>query len=447
MPAGRQRIRFDFKFHGIRYRPTLVRVPSEANLRLAREHLAGIKQRIAAGTFSFAEEFPDFRDLEKLPAGGSPRTCAQVFDEFLAHCEARVEKHDMATVTLASYRRVLNGFWRTRIGTLRFLDVRYSLLVRLADDAAWSKKTYNNAISVLRRAFKFGYRDHPELHNPTLSLKSARIRKKDRAVIDPFTIQDAERLIAAIHQEWGEAQGNYDEFRFFTGLRPSEEIALLALDFDATRGTMKVDKACVAARDKDATKNGDERVIVLRPRALAVVVRQLALRGRLEREGRIDHGKLFVKANGEPIRNLQYPYVRWRATLERLHTIRYRRPYSARHSSVSWDLMIGRSAPWVARQYGHSIATMLRAYAAWTEGAVEADLDAIRRAIGFRPHATPVRGAPKRYLAPDLALAEGRPALSPRIEYGISGGERGIRRRGLSRTSNLQIRKTRGLAE
>jgi hypothetical protein len=47
------------------------------------------------------------------------------------------------------------------------------------------------------------------LYNPTYSLKSARILKKDRTRIDPFTIDDAETLIAAIHRDWGEAQGNY----------------------------------------------------------------------------------------------------------------------------------------------------------------------------------------------------------------------------------------------
>lgn len=56
---------------------------------------------------------------------------------------------------------------------------------------------------------------------------------------------EAEALIAAIHQDWGEAQGNYDEFRFFTGLRPSEQIALVVEDFDAARGTLYVTKACV----------------------------------------------------------------------------------------------------------------------------------------------------------------------------------------------------------
>jgi hypothetical protein len=31
----------------------------------------------------------------------------------------------------------------------------------------------------------------------------------------------------ALQRDWGAAQANYDAFRFFTGLRPSEEIALV----------------------------------------------------------------------------------------------------------------------------------------------------------------------------------------------------------------------------
>jgi hypothetical protein len=41
--------------------------------------------------------------------------------------------------------------------------------------------------------------------------------RKDRARPDPFRIQDAETLIAQIHADWGEAEGNYHAFRFFTG--------------------------------------------------------------------------------------------------------------------------------------------------------------------------------------------------------------------------------------
>jgi integrase len=379
--AGRYRIRFDFMFEGRRYRPSVLRAPTDINMRRAREQLAGIKERIFAGTFSFADEFPNFRDLKSIPNSGSRRTCGHVFDAFLAHCESRMAKDDMAPITVSSYRRVLNTFWRPKIGEMPFLAVRYSMLVRIADEAPWSKKTYNNAISVLRRAFNFGYHDYSDRHDPTVALKSARIRRKDRAAIDPFSIQDAEAIITAIHQDWGEAQGNYDEFRFFTGLRPSEQVALLVSDFDSSRGLLTISKTRVGGIDRDSTKTGEDRRIELCPRALQVLNRQLTLRDTLVRGGRVDHDHLFFKESGEPIRNLQYAQSRWRRTLLRLPGIRYRKPYCARHSSVSWNLMIGRNALRVAEQHGHSIETMLRFYAGWTEGAIVADLDVIKRAM------------------------------------------------------------------
>jgi integrase len=102
-------------------------------------------------------------------------------------------------------------------------------VVQLAASHRWkTKKTYNNGISPLRCAFDFGYKDHPELRNPAEGLDSLRIKRQDRPKVDPFSIREAETLIAAIHYYWGEAQGNYDEFRFFTGLRPYAPLAFLA---------------------------------------------------------------------------------------------------------------------------------------------------------------------------------------------------------------------------
>jgi integrase len=126
------------------------------------------------------------------------------------------------------------------------------------------------------------------LNNPAAGLKSVRICKKDRPVIDPFGIDEAETLIAAVHRDWGEAQGDYDEFRFFTGLRPSEEIALTVADLDLARGTLRVCKARVAGIDRNSTKTGEDRTITLCPRALDVAKRQLSLRAQLTLEGKID---------------------------------------------------------------------------------------------------------------------------------------------------------------
>ncbi len=197
------RIRFDFKFQGKRYRPSILKPPTEASLRRAREQLIWIKRRIADGTFCFEEEFPDFRDRDRVLSAISPCTCNQVFDAFLAHSEVRVKLSDLASSTLAGYRKILDGIWRPAIGPLQLRGVRYSVLLNVVDREPWSKKTYNNSISVLRRAFELGFNDYPECHNPATGLRCLRLRRHDRPRIDPFTVQDAETLIAAIHEDWG----------------------------------------------------------------------------------------------------------------------------------------------------------------------------------------------------------------------------------------------------
>jgi hypothetical protein len=186
-----------------------------------------------------------------------------------------------------------------------------------------------------------------------MRLKCVRMSRKDRPIPDPFRIQDAETLIAAIHNQWGEAQGNYDEFRFFTGMRPSEQIALTVADLDIHAGTLSVN----------------------------------TLRDQMKRAGKIDHDHLFFQEDGQPIQHARYPYARWRQTLKKL-PIRNRKPYSARHSSVSWNLMIGKNPLWVAKQRGHSVATMLRVYTAWMDSAPESDIAAIKDAMGMTPSPT-----------------------------------------------------------
>jgi integrase len=86
--APRGRIQFDFTFNGIRYHPSIKRPPSEANLRRARERLEEIKHQIRLGTFSFEEEFPDYRLLRRLDGTSSARLCGDVLDAYLAHCQA-----------------------------------------------------------------------------------------------------------------------------------------------------------------------------------------------------------------------------------------------------------------------------------------------------------------------------------------------------------------------
>ena len=189
-------------------------IPNETNLQRARAHLARIKAQIAAGTFCFADEFPRYRGLQKLPPVLQHRTCGEVFDDFLRHEEARLARGDLATATVTSHRKILDHVWRPHLAEVPFLGVCYSMLIKIADSYPCNKKTYNNAVSALRRAFDFGYLDYPERRDPAASLKCARIGKNDRPPIDPFSIQDPEVLIAAIHQDGAKPKATTMSYAF-----------------------------------------------------------------------------------------------------------------------------------------------------------------------------------------------------------------------------------------
>ena len=390
---GSDRIEFDFLFEGVRYRPTLRRTPSEANMRRAYKRLEDIKIRIDRGDFNFSDEFPDYRYKGTLTSPSDskdaikPETCDEVADKFIAYCELRVSKDDMAPSTLRDYQDILQRVIRPAIGQEPFDDIIYSRLAAVVADNTKDvkKKTYNNIVSAVRTYFKFGYKDRPGKFNPAVALPGFRITAKDRPKVDPFTIQEAELIIAASHRMHGDWYGNFEEFRFFTALRHSEQFALDVADCDLANGKISVTKAVVDGQMKNRTKTNQDREIDLCPRALEVLRAQLALREQMVAAGKVDHERVFFTAVGEPLSTTYLPYNRWTEVLETLPAIRRRKPYNSRHSYSSWRLMVGHNRLLVALEDGHTVETMERTYASWTRGAKPEDVELIRAAFLGRP--------------------------------------------------------------
>jgi integrase len=390
---GSDRIEFDFLFDGVRYRPTVRRIPSEANLRRAYKQLEDIKRRIERGDFNFSDEFPDYRYKTTLVRQGDiqdvskPETCNEVVDKFLAYCELRVSKDDLAPSTLGDYQDIMGRVIRPTIGHESFDGIIYSRLAEVVSDKTKDvkKKTYNNIVSAVRTYFKFGYKDRPGKFNPALALPGFRITAKDRPKVDPFKIQEAELIIAASHRMHGEWYGNFEEFRFFTALRHSEQFALKVSDCDLVEGKISITKAVVDGQMKNRTKTNQDREINLCPRALQVLRAQLALRERRMAAGQIHHEFVFFTAVGEPLETTYLPYNRWTEVLETLPDVRRRKPYNARHSYSSWRLMTGHNRLLVALEDGHSVETMERTYVTWTKGAKPEDVELIKAAFAGRP--------------------------------------------------------------
>src|ERR1700692_2236279 len=117
---------------------------------------------------------------------------------------------------------------------------------------------------------------------------------------------------------------------------------------------------------------------------IEVLERHLALREKYVAAGKIRHDHLFFLEDGRPISDPEIARWRWSESIKAVN-IRRRGPYHARHSSVTWQLMLGKNLLWVAKQHGHSGEVMLRMYAAWLEGATDSDIHAIKQAMEKRP--------------------------------------------------------------
>lgn len=377
-PKG-DRIELTFFYEGKRYRPTLDLRPTAANLRIAARRLHEVQVRIRDGRFSFREEFPDYKRIKKVAPVDAGQTFDQVADAYL---KSLVRKQH---ATQESYRKILKAHWRSGFGDQPIKAITFRQLREHMDErAALSPKTHNNVISVARMVFQFAIKDELINADPSQHLTCLKVQREPP---DPYSIDEALEIIAGLKKQAGPHIANYFEFAFFTGARPSEMIALLWDDVDLRSGKVKISKARVMAKDKPTVKNYKPRTIALNPRALSALHRQGAL-------NRLAGSHVFCREDGSPIHDLQVPWKAWRSTHKRLG-IRYREPYHTRHTSVTWNLMIGKNLLWVAKQHGHSPGVMLKVYSDWME---ECDDEAIERIRREMDNGAPDRAPTRSYV-------------------------------------------------
>lgn len=68
------------------------------------------------------------RSIDGVMSAPGQRTCGHVFDAFLDHCGSLQQKAGMEAITVAGYKKILDGIWRPTIGCRNFLHVTHSEL-------------------------------------------------------------------------------------------------------------------------------------------------------------------------------------------------------------------------------------------------------------------------------------------------------------------------------
>lgn len=348
-------IRITFTWEGRARKETLktdgeAMPPTPANIKYARRLAAEIRDKIRHGTFALGDYFPASRHAT---TGHSAGVGAQL-DLWLSL------QTDLAASTLRWYGYTVE-WWKARIGhkPLRAL-VHSDILAALATEPTWSGKTRNNKVSVLRQALALAMRDGTLRSNPLDGLEAAKHQKPQP---DPFSQEEAEAIIADMRQRYHPQVANYFEFKFFTGLRTSESLAVRWGSVDWNRKQLLIREGIVEGKHVERTKTHATRLVQINSRAMAV------LQAQKEHTFLLRDGWVFVAPrSGERWSDDEGPReTYWRPTLRRLG-IRYRSPYETRHTYATMLLMAGARPPWAARQMGHSVEQFLRVYSKWLDG-------------------------------------------------------------------------------
>jgi integrase len=351
-------IRMTFNLDGVPQRQTLMvdgkpMPPTPANIKFAHRLAGEIRDRIRYGTFSMAEYFPSAGTASVL-------TVEAWFDTWLK--AQRIERS-----TKDGYASAIK-FWNSSIcdnkqntmGQMLLRSLKHShVRIAIANRPDLSGKTINNYVSVLRDALSLAVRDRLMTSNPVDDVPRA---KHQKPCPDPFSRDELEAIIAEAARTHPGNVHNLIETWFWTGLRTSEILGLDWPNIDLASGHILVAKALVAGEEKDRTKTSVARVVQLNSRARAALQRQRALT-------QMNGGRVFQDPRyNEDWKNEEaFQRVFWARMLKRLG-MRYRRPYTMRHSYATVMLMSGMTPAFCARQLGHSVEIFLNTYSKWIDG-------------------------------------------------------------------------------
>lgn len=339
--------------------------PTPANIRYAARLAAEIREKIRHGTFSYADYFP----ASKHATTGSGTTVGDQLDLWLRLQTGR------AASTLKGYA-VAVEWWKARVGARQLRALVHSdVLSALSSEPTWSGKTRNNKVSVLRQALALAIRDGAI---PSSAVEGLEAAKHQRPEPDPFSRSETEAIIAELHRRCDARVALYFEFKFFTGLRTSESLAVRWENVDFRRKLLVVREGIVLGEHVDRTKTHKPRHVHLNSRALA------ALKAVKEHTFLQPHGWVFVDPRtGERWADDEGPRENfWRPALKRLG-VRYRSPYETRHTYATLLLMAGVRPAFGAKQLGHSIEQFLRTYTRWIDGGEnDVEMDKVEAALG-----------------------------------------------------------------
>lgn len=351
-------IRVRFTWNARQYCETLDKKPTPPNIKYAERLTRDIKERITAGSFRYADFFPDSPHARQgVSASGTLKDLGELWLK---------TKGRKAAATRSQYANALK-FWYKQLGADKPMRTfSHGELSAFIGAHPWKgPRLCNNYLIALRGAFWLAKKDKHIADNPMEGILNM---EKPTKLPDPLSGDEAEKILLYMLEHYHEQVFNYFEFAFQTGMRPEEIIALRYSDIDWSRKTARVERARTFRGTVKDVKNHEERDVDLSPRALATLTRQKKFT-RLGAETKESDDIFHNPVTGKPWhdeRSQREHY--WNPALLR-SGVRRRRAYATRHTYATRLIMAGFKPPYVAAQMGHTVAVLFSTYFKWINDA------------------------------------------------------------------------------
>lgn len=347
--ASESSYEISFSYRGKRCRERIKIKPSPTNLKRLQNHLGAILDSIDKGTFDYSVTFPDSpRRLQFIEKKGDVLLTEDYLDEWLT-----AKEKELKASTLQGYTKIINNFIIPEFKGKPLADLKRVDIKKWLSEMECSNKRLSNIQSVLRTALQEAVNDDVIEINALYGWKYEN-KQAPKIIddVDPFNAKEQELILSELQ---GQHRNMFQVF-FWTGLRPSELVALQWDDIDWQRNTITVNKSLTQAAkefEEPKTKAGNRAVKILKP-ALDALNNQ--------KQFTLLQGKsIFINdRTGEPWTGDQgLRKTVWMPALKRAK-VKYRRPYQTRHTYASMMLTAGESIAWLAEQMGHADWSSLR---------------------------------------------------------------------------------------
>lgn len=354
-------LRITFTYDGKQHKKTLtleggkVMAPTTANIRYAERMVAEIKEKIRLGSYRPGDYWQD-----EGPAVETRTVKQQMERWYSAKAVAGSTKKGYGSAKRFWIKTQYEDESEKTLGDLSIVDLRPThVRYVFADRSDLSGKTLKNYLGPLKEALDWCVEDRVITANPISKMTAPKWQKPTP---DPFSLGEADQIIAHMSDKHPGQVHNLTQFWFWTGLRTSEIFGLKWNSVDLVNRTATIHEVLVRGAEKSTTKTGVVRTVHLNSHAWAAIQRQ--------REHTLLAGTEVFNdprylARWDDERAFRRSF--WSPALTALG-MRYHRPYQMRHSYATRLLESQVNPAFAAEQMGHSIEIFLRTYAKWLGG-------------------------------------------------------------------------------